>query len=166
MWAGNFAPVGWAMCNGQLLPISENDALYTLLGTTYGGDGVSTFGVPDFRGRAPLHWGQGTGLSPYVIGQQSGVEAVTVLTTQMPAHNHSLALQCNKDASATSLTNGLNGFPGATGASTYAAQADGLMGALPGAGGITGGSQPHDNMQPFLAVTFIIATSGIYPSQS
>src|SRR3954447_19768884 len=101
MFAGNFAPAGWAMCAGQLMPISENDALFNLIGTTYGGDGQSTFGLPDLQGRAPLHMGQGSGLSSYVIGQNGGVESVTLTTQQMPTHNHAAQVSTNP-ASASS----------------------------------------------------------------
>ena len=101
IFAGNFAPAGWALCHGQLMPISENDALFNLIGTTYGGDGQSTFGLPDLQGRAPLHMGQGSGLSSYVIGQNGGVESVTLTTQQIPSHNHTAQISTNPGNSAS-----------------------------------------------------------------
>ncbi len=166
MFGGTYAPRGWVTCDGQLLPISAYEALYAVIGTTFGGDGQATFGVPDYRGRAPMNWGQGKGLSNYAIGQPSGAEQITVLVTQMATHNHTLQLLCNADPAKTTLRNGLNAFPGPTSAPAYANAASGVMAAQPGAGGITGGSQPHDNMQPFLTVTFIMATEGIFPSHN
>jgi microcystin-dependent protein len=167
MFAGNFAPRGWALCNGALLPISQNDALFALIGTTYGGDGQTTFGLPDLRGRAPLHVGQGQGLSNYTLGQLSGSESVTLLVTQMAAHNHNLQMQCNAAQGSTNLLNPANAFPGsAPGTNTpYAGKADAVMGSG-GGGGITGGNQPHENMQPYLVVNFIIAIEGIFPSRN
>src|SRR5690348_13380835 len=114
MFGGNFAPAGWAFCNGQLLPIAQNDALYTLLGTTYGGDGVNTFALPDLRGRAPVHFGQGSGLSNYVQGQQYGAEQVTLNVNQIPAHNH--LVNCNSagsnQAGVATKTTPAGNFPG------------------------------------------------------
>lgn len=163
MFAGNFAPRNWALCNGQILPISQNTALFSILGTTYGGNGQTTFALPDLRSRVPVHPGQGLGLSPYTLGQQGGTETVTLLSNQMPAHTHLLA--CNgSSAGATSATNNFSGSlaRGATG--TYAATSDNTMN--PAAIGVAGGSQPHENLQPFLAVNFIIATSGLFPSRN
>ncbi len=161
----NYAPKGWALCNGQLLSIAQNTALFSLLGTTYGGDGMTTFALPDLRGRAPLHFGQGPGLSNYVQGEASGTENVTLLTTQLPAHNHPIMAN-----SGTGNTNSPEGaLPAGFGTSlppegpwtnggantTLAANAVGP----------SGGSQPHSNMQPFLVLNWIIATEGIYPSR-
>jgi microcystin-dependent protein len=162
MFGGNFAPAGWAFCNGQLMPISENDALFTLLGTMYGGDGQETFGLPDLQGRIPLHFGQGPGISQnYQMGEKAGVESVTLTVNQLPSHNHAL-IASSDPANATGpggnvLANPVNTFP-------Y----------FPAAGGLQlnaqtlapqGGSQPHDNMMPFLVVSFIISLFGIFPHQ-
>ncbi len=157
----NFAPRGWALCNGQLLSIAQNSALFSLLGTTYGGDGRVTFGLPNLQGRVPMHWGSGPGLTPRVIGGVSGEETVTLITTQMPIHNHSLNVS-KEDADAKN-PNGQ--VLATTTAATYVAgPLDGVMN--PQAIGLAGGNQPHDNMQPYLAITFIIALEGIFPSRN
>jgi microcystin-dependent protein len=162
MFAGNYAPVGWALCNGALLPIDENDTLFNLIGTTYGGDGQSTFAVPDLRGRVPLHAGNSTGpgLSQYTLGQPGGVESVTLTQNQMPAHSH--ALYASNDAATNDYT-AANGVPGNTGGTNVY----GLMGSpgpmMPNAIGAVGANQPHDNMAPYLCVNFIISLFGIYP---
>lgn len=162
MFGGNFAPVGWAFCNGQLLAISQNDALFALIGTTYGGDGVSTFGLPDLRGRGPIHQGQGLGLSPYVLGQLAGTESVTVLQSQLPAHTHPAAL--NNAAGTTNNPQNATWATAPNAQSYNAAAPDVAM----SASSITtaGSSVPHDNMPPFLAVSFIICLEGIFPSQN
>ena len=162
MFAGNFAPQGWALCDGQLLAISQNDVLFSLVGTTYGGDGQNTFGLPDLRGRIPLHMGQGPGLSSRTIGQNGGSETVTLTPAQLPAHGHVL----NADSGAANSTDPLGRLPAAsTGSSTYgnlapsvAMRADAVASA--------GGNQAHDNMMPFLCINFIIALFGIYPSRN
>jgi len=162
LFGGNFAPLGWALCNGQLLSISQNASLYQLIGTTYGGDGVNTFGLPNLQGRFPVHQGQGNGLQNYVLGQMAGSETVTLLANQLPAHNHG-AVGSNGNAtppanatwgSSTAATNSFG--PGTS--------ANAQMNAA--SIGFTGGNQPHDNMTPFLAITFIISLQGIFPSQS
>lgn len=160
IFTGNFAPVGWALCNGQLLPISQNTALFALLGTTYGGDGRSTFALPDLQGRAPMHRGQGPGLSVRSLGESSGEETVTLTEAQVPAHAHVLVGDGNDGDS----TNPQNNYIGAAN-QIFLAPA-GNLGAmeqqsLPPAGG----SLPHNNMQPFLAVNFIIATVGVFPQR-
>lgn len=159
------APNGWQACDGTLLPISEYEVLYTLLGTTYGGDGQSTFGVPDLRGRLPIHQGTGPGLSNYVIGQRAGTETVTVLPTQMPAHTHTLVVTTG---AASALTPGNTLLPGAvSGDSFYASDITGAT-ALPMSAqstGAAGGSQPHENCMPTLTVQYCIAWAGIFPSQ-
>ena len=166
MFAGNFAPRGWALCNGALLAISQNDALFALLGTTYGGDGQSTFALPDLRGRVPMHNGQGPGLSSYTEGETVGVESVTLLVAQMGAHNHNLRMQCNGDAGSATLATPVNAYPGQTeGGTPYANKTNAAMGSG-GGGGIAGGGQPHENVQPYLAVNFIIAVEGIFPSRN
>ena len=158
MFGGNFAPQGWAFCNGQLLAISENDALFNLIGTTYGGDGQTTFALPDLRGRVPVHMGQGPGLSNYIIGQNGGSETVTLTVNQIPSHAHPAQAQ-SEPGNQTSPTNGawaasnLSQYSGNNANATMNLQAVGAA----------GGSQPHDNMLPFQCVSFIISLSGIYP---
>jgi microcystin-dependent protein len=162
----NFAPRGWQVCDGRLMAIAENDALYALLGTTYGGDGVTTFGLPDLRGRLPLGQGQGAGLTPRIIGELSGVESVTLTTQQIPSHNH--AVIANASA-ATTGTVGTGVIPGAVAGQTNYATS--LVGATPFTAsaqsvGIAGGSQPHDNCMPSLVLNYCIAVEGIFPSRN
>jgi microcystin-dependent protein len=163
MFAGNFAPRGWALCDGSLLSIASNTALFSILGTTYGGDGRTTFGLPDLRGRLPMHPGNGPGLTPRALGEASGTESETLLITQMPAHHHLVACSSTGDQSAPA-----NMIPGAEISGTApvysSAPADGIMN--PSMVGIAGGSQPHNNMPPYLCVNFIIALEGIYPSRN
>jgi microcystin-dependent protein len=160
-----FAPAGWQDCDGSLLPISQYDALYALIGTTYGGDGQENFGVPDLRGRLPVHVGTGSGLSPYALGQMGGTEAVTLSAAQLPAHVHTAMV-----TSATATT----GTPAATmelgaisGDAMYTSDISGLTPHAAAATmvGASGGSQPHDNTMPTLTVRFCIALNGIWPSQ-
>jgi len=158
----NFVPVGWAFCNGQILPISQYTALFSLLGTTYGGDGITNFGLPNLQGRVPIHFGQGPGLSPYIIGQFGGVEAVSLLTTQVPAHTH--ALNGSTANGTTDTPTGALPAKNASGVPSYGTSANAAMSAA--AIGTTGGGQPHSNVQPYLAVNFIIALNGIFPSRS
>ena len=167
MFAGNFAPRGYAFCSGQLLSIAQNTALFALLGTNYGGDGRVTFGLPDLQGRAPMYWGQGPGLTQRFIGELGGEQNVTLISTEMPAHNH--FLQCNVSGGASNNPQGatfgaaLRGSP-----PFYTAQPtqQQTVPMAPQALGITGGSQPHNNMQPYLAVSFIIALQGIFPPRN
>jgi microcystin-dependent protein len=159
MFAGNFAPVGWMLCQGQLLSIAENDVLFNLIGTTYGGDGQQTFALPDLRGRMPLHQGTGVG-GTFIIGEMAGVETVTLTTNQIPAHSH--VPQANTNGSAN--VPGGNTWAGWTG-SQYSDQAPNALMAS-GALGSAGGSQPHDNMPPYLTINFIISMFGIFPSQT
>ena len=159
------APNGWQACDGSLLPISQYDALFALIGTTYGGDGQNTFGVPDLRGRVPIHQGQGPGLSNYVIGQMAGTETVTVLQTQMPAHTHTLVATTG---AASSLTPGTSLLPGTiSGDSFYDSDITGTAAVQmsPQSTSLAGGSQPHENTMPTLTVQYCIATQGIFPSQ-
>jgi microcystin-dependent protein len=159
-------PTGWQACDGSLLPISEYDVLFALIGTTYCGDGVNTFAVPDLRGRLPIHQGQGPGLSNYVIGQVSGTESVTLIPTQMPAHTHSVQAT---SASATTATPGSSVMPGAiSGDTMYATDITGLAGLTTAPQSVTaaGGSQPHENCMPTLTVQYCIAWAGIYPQQN
>lgn len=158
------APSGWQACDGSLLPISEYDALFAIVGTTYGGDGQTTFAVPDLRGRVPIHQGQGAGLSNYVIGQRAGTETVTVLPTQMPAHTHTLV---TTTAAASSLTPGTTLLPGSvSGDNFYLSDVTGATAVAMSAQStsLAGGSQPHENCMPTLTVQYCIATQGIFPS--
>lgn len=159
-------PTGWQACDGSLLPISQYDALFALIGTTYGGDGQNTFAVPDLRGRLPIHQGQGPGLSNYVIGQRSGTESVTVLTTQMPAHTHVMVATTG---ASTAITPGPALLPGTVSGDTFyvntitgnnaAAMSDQML-------TVSGGSQPHENCMPTLTVQYCMATEGIFPQQA
>jgi len=161
MFAGSFAPRGWALCDGQLLAISQNDALFSLFGTIYGGDGRTTFGLPDLRGRVPIHIGSGPGLSSRTIGHRSGSESVTVARTQLPSHTH--PLQGSTDSATTPDPSG-NVFARSSG-DAYGSEfsASNMNGA---AVGNSGGGQAHSNMQPWLAVNFIVALFGVYPSRN
>ncbi len=162
MFAGNFAPRGWAFCNGQLLPISQYDALYALLGTTYGGDGQTTFAVPDLRGRAPVHVGTLPGGGTYAQGQAGGAESVTLLTTQIPPHTHTLTA-----GAVGTQASPAGGLPGTTPARDFRysnASADVTL--HPDALQLAGGSQPHNNLSPYLGMSFIIALEGIFPSRN
>lgn len=157
-------PNGWQACDGSLLSIAQYDVLFVLIGTTYGGDGQTTFAVPDLRGRTPLHQGQGPGLSNYIIGQSAGSETVTVTSPQMPAHSHTATAT---SAASTSLTPGTSFLPGAVSGDTF--YASDITGAtaipmLPSTA--TNGSQPHDNTMPTLTVQYCIAWTGIFPSQN
>ena len=157
IFAGNFAPAGWMFCEGQLLPISENETLFQLIGTTYGGDGQSTFALPDLRGRLPMHQGNG-----FILAENGGVEEVTLTTQQIPVHTHAVLCSNNNGDS----TQPQNNVP-ATNASVqiYRAQPPGVQFNAQ-AVGPTGGSQPHTNFQPYLCVNFIISLFGIFPSQT
>jgi microcystin-dependent protein len=169
MFGGNFAPQGFALCNGQLLSIAQNTALFSLLGTTFGGDGIQTFGIPDYRGRAPIHWGTGLGLSQYVIGEASGTENVTLLLSNIPAHNHLINASTTVATQvlptgfilAQSIDSAAGGTP-----SNFIEPASANTTMAPNALSMAGSSLPHDNMQPYLAITFIIALSGVYPSRN
>jgi microcystin-dependent protein len=163
MFAGSFAPLDWMFCEGQLLPISENETLFTLIGTTYGGDGQQTFGLPDLRGRVPIHMGNGAGLSNRIIGEMSGVETVTLNTNQIPAHSHTF-LGTSSTASATSPANNVVATPSSI--DLYRPTAVPAAAMAANALGVQGGSQPHENMQPFLCVSFIISLFGIFPNQN
>ena len=157
MFAGNFAPLGWFLCDGQLLSIAENEVLFQLIGTTYGGDGQSTFALPDLRGRLPLHQGGG-----FTLGEPGGVEHVTLTTQQLPAHTHAMlasnaaSTTPNPLNATTSVNNVVQFFSGDAPSSNMATSAISS----------TGGSQPHGNMQPYLCVNFIISLFGVFPSQT
>jgi microcystin-dependent protein len=160
MFAGNFNPSGWEFCNGQLLPISENETLFQLIGTTYGGDGESTFALPQMQSRIPIHMGTGGG-SSYVLAETGGVEEVTLSIQQIPNHTHPFIV--SGDSGSTS--NGGGAQP-ATGVTIY--RPDQPANAPFNAGAVTpaGGSQPHDNMQPYLCINYIISLFGLFPSQT
>jgi microcystin-dependent protein len=162
----NFPPKGWAFCNGQLLPISQNTALFSLLGTTYGGDGKSTFALPDLQGNAPMHPGQGPGLSLHDLGETGGSETVTLLQSEIPAHTHTMRAHNADQADAqnpspnTSLAQSANGF-------AYQSNVvQNLVAMNPSALAPAGGNQPHNNLQPYLTLNFCVALQGIFPPRS
>lgn len=157
----NFAPVGWAECQGQLMPIVQNTALFSLIGTTYGGDGQSTFALPDFRGRMAVGQGTGPGLAPYTIGQTGGEEQVTLTLNQLPIHSHAAMAS---SAAASALGPGGSEWA-ATTTYLYSSTASSLVPMNGGAMGATGGGGAHENRSPFLVMNFIIALEGIYPSR-
>jgi microcystin-dependent protein len=165
----NFAPTGWALCNGQTMSISQYSALFALLGTTYGGNGTTTFNLPDLQGRVPIHWGNGAGLSPYVIGTKGGAENVALLSNQMPMHNHMVNVN-NQNGGNSDPTNGILAV-GNTGGRTPTVNLDYTTSAAtgtlaPAAVSVAGGNVPHPNIQPYLTVNFIIALVGIFPSRN
>lgn len=184
MFAGNFAPRGWAFCNGQLLSVSQHTALFSILGTTYGGNGQTTFALPDFRGRGPVHIGQGSDTSTYMLGEAGGVESVTLTISQMPAHSHlvtkagSGSLQVagtGSNASTTpSATNNILGASAAGGSPSAAIWSDELNDPVSLANPINahfiaepaGGSQPFSIRNPYLGMNFIIALEGLYPTRN
>lgn len=163
MFAGNFAPADWHFCDGSILPISENDALFALIGTTYGGDGQTTFAIPDLRGRLPIHQGTLSGGGNYVLGQRAGSETVTLSTNQIPAHNHPMTAAATAN---TTVPTG-NVFGGtSTGQELYTSATTPISAMASQTLNSAGGSQPHNNMMPYLCVSFIIALYGIFPSQN
>ena len=165
MFAGSFAPAGWAMCNGALMPISENDALFTLLGTTYGGDGQETFGLPDLHGRVPVHVGSGL-----TLGEQGGVESVTLTTQQIPIHSHAPAAAAGGGGGTTNVPGSgtILADSNTTTTNPYVTPFAGASQIALNAGTLspTGGSQPHDNFQPTLCVSYIISLFGIFPQRN
>lgn len=179
MFGGNFAIRGYALCNGQILPIAQNTALFSILGTTYGGNGQTTFALPNLQSRVPVHFGQGPGLSNYQLGQLAGEENVTLTTTQMPAHNHA-AVATGIGASGTKATQQqpANGSVLARGVDSVGTAVpiiyqptgtatDVVLGGAPTVTvGVQGGSQPHSNIQPYLALNYQIALEGIFPSRN
>jgi len=163
MFAGNFAPRSWAFCDGQLLAVSQNDALFSLFGTIYGGDGRTTFGLPDMRGRIPIHsgTGPGPGLSPRQLGSKAGSESVSLTANEVGAHNHSFTAT---DAAAGDNSPADNTMAAATGANIYGSGASSAMSTSTIS--VTGEGQPHTNLMPTLCVNFIVALFGVYPSRS
>ncbi|WP_128970493.1 phage tail protein [Bradyrhizobium tropiciagri] len=164
MFGGNFAPAGWHFCDGSQLAISEYETLYNLIGTTYGGDGQVTFAVPDLRGRVPIHMGTASSGTTYNIGEAGGVETVTLTTQTIPQHSHGFIASTQTSTGQNPQANVLDQMSG-----TIALYIDGQPPDGPMASGMltnTGGSQPHDNLQPLLCVTFIISLFGIFPSQT
>lgn len=175
MFGGNFAPRGWALCDGQLLPISQNQALFSILGTTYGGDGRTTFGLPDLRGRVAMHEGSGPGLTPRNLGAKGGTETVTLNVNEMPSHNHTLiataavnvgaegkGVATSSTAAGNFLGNSADTYRDTGGGGTLNSGAVSVSGNTANAGN----QQAHNNMQPFLAINYIIALQGLFPSRS
>jgi microcystin-dependent protein len=162
IFAGNFAPAGWVFCDGSLLPISEYDTLFNLIGTTYGGDGQETFAVPDLRGRAPMHSGNGPGLSSRQLGEQGGAQEVTLTTQQIPSHNHGVA--ASNQPGTTASPTGAVPADGGNGSAQYTPDTGSLVKQPAQTLSAFGGSQPHTNMQPFLVVNYIISLYGVFPS--
>ncbi|CAH1218566.1 hypothetical protein PAECIP111893_04446 [Paenibacillus plantiphilus] len=160
VFAGNFAPRDWALCDGSLVSIQQNSVLFSILGTTYGGDGKTTFALPNFMGAAPIHQGSGAGLTPRTLGESGGSQAVTLITTELPYHTHSVNAQTTPTQADPA---------GAIWASSTANRGQAIYSATPNVAmsplalNLTGGSQPHNNMQPFVAMNFIIALQGVYP---
>jgi microcystin-dependent protein len=165
IFGGNFAPTGWAFCQGQLLPLSQNTALFSLLGTFYGGNGKSNFALPDLQGRGPMFWGQGAGLSDRFIGEEGGTSTVTLLQSEIPFHNHQLRATTN-GAALTDPTNAVwaASSVGRTPPPLYSTTQNSNMSAQ--ALNVAGGSLPHNNMHPFLTLNFIIALTGVFPARN
>ncbi len=155
MFAGNFAPAGWMFCEGQLLPISENETLFNLIGTTYGGDGQSTFALPDLRGRLPMHFGNG-----FIQAETGGVESVTLTVSQIPGHNHAMLASSDIPTSQSPLGN----VTGQAASKIYRLGNPSVF-LNPNSMSVTGGSQPHENFQPYLCLDFIISLFGVFPTQ-
>jgi microcystin-dependent protein len=160
MFGGSFAPAGWAFCDGQTMAISENDTLFNLIGTTYGGDGQSTFNLPDLRGRVPIHMGTGKNGTTYQLAEKAGEESVTVTVNQMPAHTHGLLASTNLANDANPLNNILSEATAADPYATFPA----TVAMAPQSITSAGGSQPHENLQPYACINFIISLFGTYPS--
>jgi microcystin-dependent protein len=160
MFAGNFNPVGWEFCNGQLLPISENESLFVLIGTTYGGDGQETFALPNLRSRVPIHYGDGPATSPRTIGEMGGTESVTLTTQQIPQHRHAFVVSQSSGLVSAPANNVL-----AAGANVSVYRPATIPNQPMNAGSIApvGGSQPHENQQPYLVIGYIISMFGVFP---
>jgi microcystin-dependent protein len=161
----NFAPRGWAICQGQIMPIAQNTALFSLLGTTYGGDGVDTFALPDLRGRVPIHSGEGNGLQDYILGATGGQEVATLTVAQMPAHTHPMLLGQSALGDSANPTGRI--WASQSRLEVYSsATPDSMMGGGAISPSPSGGGQPYDNRSPYLVVTYIIALEGVFPSQN
>lgn len=165
IFTGNFAPKGWAQCDGQLMPISQNTALFSLLGTTYGGDGKSNFALPNLQGSIPMQAGQGPGLTLRDLGETGGEQTVTLLQTEMPAHTHGAMASTGSDA-ATPVNNAWASGQKLGGGDVYTPTSPQNVPMNPFALSISGGSQPHNNLAPFLGLNFIIALQGVFPARS
>jgi microcystin-dependent protein len=164
IFSGNFAPKGWALCDGQLMPISQNTALFSLLGTTYGGDGITNFALPNLQGASPMQQGQGPGLSLRDLGESGGEQAVTLLQSEIPSHSHGL-----QGASSSGLSVPTSNVFGAVAfgrPAAYSPSGPGNVAMGPSALAVAGGNQPHNNMPPYLCMTFIIALQGVYPPRT
>ncbi len=164
IFAGNFAPRGWAFCDGQLLPVSQNTALFSLIGTTYGGDGRTTTALPNLQGRAPMHPGRGPGLTARRLGEKLGVETVTLSEAQIPSHTHTARATTSR-ANVTTPSNTSSFARSAGGAAYHTASSANLVDLASATLSTTGGGQAHANSQPFLTLNFIIALQGLYPSR-
>lgn len=164
MFGGNFAPRGWAFCDGQLLDIESHEPLFAILGTTYGGDGRTTFGLPDLRGRVPMHAGQGEGLTPRKIGQTAGSEGVALTASELPEHRHELLV--SKAKGDTASTQGASLGTSEIYANSSEPGGEPSVALSSKTVGLTGGSAPHDNMQPTLCINYIIALRGQFPSRN
>jgi microcystin-dependent protein len=164
LFAGNFPPIGWAFCNGQLMSIPQNTALFSLLGTNFGGDGRSTFGLPNLQANAPMHWGNGVGLTPRDIGEVGGTPSVTLLSNQIPAHTHNFQCGSGSKGDNNAVTNNVAADEKTGTIQSYAAAADSTV-MSPLMIGPTPPSQPHENRQPFLCLNFIIALQGVFPTR-
>jgi microcystin-dependent protein len=164
IFAGNFAPRGWTFCEGQILSIAQNTALFSLLGTTFGGDGRTNFGVPNLKGSAPMHPGRGPGLTSRRLGERGGAESSTLSTSQMPNHGHTMGYSNETDDPLPSPPG--NTLARSSGAFVYQQSATSMVALSPDAVGQAGGSQAHTNMQPFLTLNYIIALQGTFPSRS
>ena len=163
MFGGNFAPAGWAFCDGQTMPISENDALFTLIGTTYGGDGEETFNLPNLQSRVPIHQGTSPAFgTPYQVGEMGGVESVTLTTQQIPVHNHAVVASTSTGTSNTPVDN-IFATPTVTKLYRAGTPADPFPANVIGP---SGGNQPHDNLQPYICIYYIISLFGIFPTQT
>ena len=161
----NFAPKGWAFCDGQILPLSQNTALFSLLGTTYGGDGKSNFALPDFQGRTPMHPGQGPGLSLHDLGETGGSETVSLLESEIPSHSH--ALRASSDVADNNVpANEMLAKPLGRGNNLFTPTASPLVQMSDNALAPAGGDQPHNNMQPYLTLSFCIALQGVFPPRT
>jgi microcystin-dependent protein len=164
MFACNFAPRAWSQCNGQLLPIAQNTALFALIGTFYGGNGTSNFALPNLQGAAPMHWGNGAGLSPYDIGQTGGSGSVVLLQTEIPQHTHGITVA--EAGTSTNVPSGATWLGEASPSKIFIPTGTLAATFSPSAIGVGGGSQPHENTQPYVTMNFCIALQGVFPTRN